>query len=94
MAIFIMFGSYTKESMKEMGAGRTTKAVDVIKKHKGKVKSMYALLGQQDLMLITDFPEAQQAMKASIALTRLTGILFSTSPAISVEEFDQLLVEV
>ena len=94
MAAFIMFGSYTKESMKDMSSNRTGKAVDVIKKHKGEVKAMYALLGQQDLMLITEFPEANNAMKASIALTKLTGITFSTSPAISVEEFDQMIVEV
>ena len=32
-------------------------------------------------------------MQASIALTKLTGIGFTTSPAVAVDEFDKLLAE-
>jgi uncharacterized protein with GYD domain len=56
----------------------------------GKVKAGYALLGNPDLVLITDFPGVKEAMKASVELTKLLGISFTTSPAVSVEDFDNL----
>ena len=61
-----------------------------IKNFGGKVKSMYALLAEQNLMLIVSFPDTEDVMKASVALTRLTGIAFTTSPAVEVEEFDKM----
>jgi len=91
MATFFMFGKYSPEAMKTMSSKRTTKAVDVIKKYGGKVISMYALLGEKDLVFIVTLPAMEQAMKASVALHKLTGILFSTSPAVTVEEFDRLM---
>ena len=91
MATFFMFGKYSPEAMKTMSSKRTTKAVDVIKKYGGKVISMYALLGEKDLVSIVSLPAMEQAMKASVALHKLTGISFSTSPAVTVEEFDRLM---
>jgi uncharacterized protein with GYD domain len=91
MATFFMFGKYSPESMKTMSSKRTAKAVDVIKKYGGKVISMYALLGEKDLVFIVNLPNMEQAMKASVALHKLTGISFSTSPAVTVEEFDRLM---
>ncbi len=91
MATFFMFGKYSPEAMKTMSSRRTTKAVDVIKKYGGKVNSMYALLGEKDFVFIVSLPAMEQAMKASVALHKLTGISFSTSPAVTVEEFDRLM---
>jgi len=91
MATFFMFGKYSPEATKTMSSKRTTKAVDVIKKYGGTVNSMYALLGEKDLVFIVTLPAMEQAMKASVALHKLTGISFSTSPAVTVEEFDRLM---
>ena len=91
MATFFMFGKYSPEAMKTMSSKRTTKAVDVIKKYGGKMISMYALLGEKDLVFIVTLPAMEQEMKASVALHKLTGISFSTSPAVTVEEFDRLM---
>ncbi len=93
MATFLMVGSYCHESLKGMSAQRTKQAIESIEKFDGKVQSMYATLGPNDLVLIVDFPDTQQAMKASVALTNLTGIAFSTSPAVTVEAFDKLMSE-
>jgi uncharacterized protein with GYD domain len=90
MAIFFMFGKYSPEAMKTMTSKRTMKAVNVIKKSGGKVISMYALLGEKDLVFMVSLPNMEQAMKASVALHKLTGISFSTSPAVTVEKFDRL----
>jgi uncharacterized protein with GYD domain len=94
MATYFLFGNYTSDALKGISAGRTEKAVKLISKFGGEVKSMYALLGEKDLVVITTFPATENAVKASIALSKLTGIAFSTSPAIAVDEFDKLMSDV
>jgi len=94
MATYFMFGKYSSKALKEMSAKRTDKAMGLIKKFGGKVNAMYALLGEQDLVLIVDFPGIEGAMKASVALNKLTGIAFTTSPAVTVKEFDKIMTDV
>jgi len=93
MATFVMFGRYTPEALKGASAARTKKALSVIKRFKGKVVSMYATLGKIDLVVVTEFPGDTEAMQASMALTKLTGIGFMTAPAVPVDEFDKLMAE-
>ena len=45
-------------------------------------------------MFIVNFPGTEQAIKASVALSKTTGIAFTTLPAVTVEEFDKLINEV
>jgi len=91
MAKFLMLGRYSSEAIKGIAADRTKKGVEIIEKAGGKVNAMYALLGRYDLAFVVDFPGVAEAMKASVALAKLTGIGFTTSPAISVEEFDRIV---
>lgn len=91
MGTFFMFGQYSAEAVKEIGPERTEKAVSLIKEAGGEVKSMHALLGEYDLVFIADFPGLPDAMKASVALTKLTDISFVTAEAIPVSEFDQMI---
>ncbi len=86
----LMMGKYSQESITDISPNRTEKSVNLIKDLGGKVISMYAILGGFDLLFIVDFPKLETAMKASLALTLLTGISFTTYPAVSVEEFDKL----
>ena len=90
MATYVMTGKYSAESIKGINAGRTGKAREVIEKNGGKIQSMYALLGERDLLLVVDLPDNAAAVKASLGLTKLTGIGFSTTPAVAVDEFDRL----
>ena len=94
MATFLMFGKYSSEAMKGMSSKRTEEATSLIKKFGGEVKSMYSLLGEKDLVIILTFPGMEQTMKASVALNKLTGISFTTSPAVTIEEFDKLMTEI
>jgi len=94
MTTFLMFGKYSSEALKGMSAGRTDKVLKLVKKFGGEVKSMYALLGEVDLVFILTFPDVEKAMQASVALTKLTGISFTTLPAVTVEEFDKLIANV
>lgn len=94
MATFFMFGKYSSEAVKGISAQRTKKGNVLIEELGGEVVSLYALLGEQDLVLIPEFPGKEQAMKASVALGSLTGISFTTSLAVPVEEFDKMIAEV
>lgn len=94
MTSFLMFGKYSSEALKKISSKRTEKAIHLINSYGGEVISMYAMLGEYDLLLIVNFPDIQQAMKASIALNKMTAISFTTSPAVSVEEFDKLSSEI
>jgi len=89
----MMFGKYSSEALKGISPERTDKAVEVIKKNGGKVISMYAVLGEHDLVFTLDFPDSEKALAASVALNKLTGISFTTSPVVEVEKFDKLIAE-
>ncbi len=91
MSTYVMFGKYSQGSIKEISADRTQKANQLISDNGGSVKSGYALLGETDLVLVVDFPSTNDAMKASVGMTNLLGIAFSTAPAVSMEEFDNLV---
>ena len=93
MAIFLMFGRYSSEAIKNISPERTVKARELISKSGGKIISMYAVMGEHDLVFTIDFPDADKAMAASVALYKLTGIHFTTSPVVDVEQFDKLMGE-
>lgn len=90
METFVMFGQYTPDSLDEISKERTVKAIKLIEKYGGKVKSMYALLGENDLMFVLELPNISKAIEVSIELYKLTGITFSTSAALEIEAFDQI----
>jgi uncharacterized protein with GYD domain len=88
-----MFGSYSIDAVGKVSAERTKDATAVIGDIGGEVKAGYALLGENDLILIVDFPGVKEAMKASVELTKLLGISFTTAPAVTMDEFDELIEE-
>ncbi|MEE9122591.1 MAG: GYD domain-containing protein [Syntrophobacteria bacterium] len=94
MATFFMFGKYSAEAIKAISAERTQKVVDVVKKSGGEVKSMHALLGEKDLVFIVSLPGMEQAIQVSVALSKMTGIAFTTAPAVTVDDFDKLMAEI
>jgi len=93
MATFFMFGKYSSEALKGISAERTEKAMEIFKKLGGEVKSMYALVGNYDLVFIVELPGIKQAIQASVALSEMSGISFTTAPAITVAEFDKLITK-
>ena len=90
MATYFMFGSYSQDSVRKISAKRTDETKQLIEKLGGKLTAAYALLGEKDLVLIVDLPNTEQAMKTSVALSRMLGVGFSTLPAVSVETFDKI----
>ena len=84
MAIYLLFGKYSAESLKGISAKRSEDAKALIKKHGGELKAAYATLGGVDLMMAVDLPDNARAM------AKATGIGFTTSPAVPIDEFDKL----
>ena len=91
METYFMFGNYSNDSLKQMSADRTQQAMEEIRTLGGTVHAMHALLGPFDLVFCVSLPGNDAAMKASVALSRLTGISFQTCPAVTVEMFDRLV---
>ena len=90
MTTFFMLGRYTSEGLKGITTARTQKAKELVKELGGEIKSIHALLGEHDLVLIVDLPNLDNAVRASIQIGRMTGVTFSTCPAFSAEQFDKL----
>lgn len=91
METFIMLGKYSSEGMRDIGPDRTKSARRLITELGGKVKSMYALLGGYDVLIVAELPDSKTAMKASLGISLLTGITFASYPALSVEDFDKIM---
>ena len=90
MITFLMFGKYSSEAIKGISGARTVEANNLIKKNGGEVISQYALLGENDLLFIVNFPSVDDVIRSSVALNKLTGISFNSIPAITVEQFDKV----
>ncbi len=91
METFFMLGKYNSESMKDISSNRTEKTIRLIDELGGEVLSMYALLGIYDVVLKVKLPDMSTAMKASCAISLLTGIGFTTLPAVPVDDFDSIM---
>jgi len=91
MATYLMFGKYSQDSVKQISTNRTVKAKELVTKNGGELKAGYALLGKTDLVLVVELPDLGKAMKTSVGLSKLLGISFTTSPAVSTDDFDKLM---
>lgn len=91
MQTYFFFGSYTQASLHEARSNRTDVAVGILEELNGQILSIYALLGEHDLVIIANLPGNTEALKASVSLSREIGVQFSTRPAVSVDRFDSLL---
>ncbi len=91
MTTYFLFGKYSAGSFEGIGADRTENARKLIQEFGGEIKSIHALLGEKDLVIIASMPGMEQALKFSLELARSTGISFSTSEALPVESFDKLV---
>jgi uncharacterized protein with GYD domain len=90
MATFFMFGKYSSEAVTKISAERTEKVREAIESVGGRVKDIYILLGEYDVVIIAELPRMAEAMQASILLKRMTDISFFTAAAMPVDEFDKL----
>jgi uncharacterized protein with GYD domain len=91
MKTFLIFGKSTSSELKEISIKYRAEVVSLVAGLGGDVKSMYVMLREKYLVLILAFPEIKRAMKASMALSKLTGISFRILPAVPVDEFNEIM---
>ena len=91
MRTFLMFGKSSSDELREISLKYRAEVVSLVGNFEGDVKSMYIMLREKYLVLILAFPEIKRAMKASLALSKLTGISFRILPAVPVDEFNELM---
>ncbi len=91
MIIFFMSARYSSDHLKAKSPATLRRVEGLIKKFGGQIESMYSVLGEKDILLISTFPGVEQALKASAALSKITGISFSAVPAVPVKDFSQLI---
>ena len=94
MQTFFFFGTYTPDAIEGIDARRTKQAEETITGFGGTLRSVYALLGEYDIVMIVDLPGVPEALQVSIALNQKTGISFSSSPALPVADFDRVASQV
>ena len=94
MSTYVLLGRYTIEAIKGISKERTAKADELAQKFNGSIKSVYAMTGRNDLLMITEFPSTEEVMQFSVALTHLTDIAFTTAEAVTADKFDQLMSSV
>jgi uncharacterized protein with GYD domain len=85
-----MIGKYTIQAMEEVSSERTKSVENYIQTLGGKLRDIYVLLGEYDLVLIVDLPSEEKAIQVSLGLSKITNIDFTTYPAISAENFDKM----
>ncbi len=90
MGQYILLGKYSAEGIKNISAARTGEGTKLVEKLGGKVESIFAVIGEYDLVVRLQLPDNAAALKASMELSKLTGVSFVTLPAVPVDEFDAL----
>ena len=94
MATYFLMGRYSQQALGQLSAERTNKTKAYVEKCGGKLKSIHALLGDTDLVLIADLPGTKEAIRASLGLSKLLGMAMRTCEAVTVEEFDKIIKDV
>ena len=92
MRTFLIFGKSSPQELKEISLKYRAEVVSLVNDFGGNVRSMYVMLRERYLVLIFAFPGVKTAMRASIALSKLTGISFITLPAVPIDEFNNIII--
>lgn len=93
MKTFLMLGKSSSEESREIALKYKAELVSLMGNFEGDVKSVY-IMREKYLLLILAFPEVKRATKASIALSKLTGISFRIWPALTIDDSIEQMAEV
>jgi uncharacterized protein with GYD domain len=91
MATYLMLGKYSPAGIAGASPARTKEITDLLSQCGGKVDSMYALTGDQDLAFFVEFPSTEDVLRASFEVARSTGISFVSNEAVPVAQFDRVI---
>lgn len=97
MAKYLIRAAYTAEGLrglqKDKASGRKQAVTRVVESLEGKLEAMYFAFGEDDIVLIVDFPDAVTAAAMSLAVSS-TGLVRTKATALlTVEETDRALAK-
>ena len=92
MPQFVTLASYTPEGRKNIGQASTRYKdfVDLVESKGGKLIGAYGLLGEWDILTITEFPDDKTAASVLMTLGKTGRLATQTLNAIHIEEFTAL----
>jgi uncharacterized protein with GYD domain len=92
MPTFLWQGSYTSDGArglaKEGGSKRRTTVQQMVEQAGGKLHAFYFALGESDVCVIAEFPDAATAVAMSLAVNGSGAVSLKTTALLSPEEFD------
>ena len=93
MPKFLIQSSYTTEGAKgllaEGASGRRAAVDQVVTSLGGKVEGMYFAFGEDDLVLIVDFPDQVSMATVSLAAKASGAVRTRATPLLTVDEIDE-----
>ena len=95
MAKYLVQAAYTAEGLKgllkDKAAGRRQVVTRAVESLGGKVEGMYFSLGEYDVLLILDMPDAISGAAMSVRVSASGLVRTKTTALLTVEEADQAL---
>lgn len=93
MAKYLIQASYTAEGakglLKEGGSGRRRAVDEAVSSLGGTVEAMYYSYGEDDALLIVDFPDTTSMAAVSMMVKASGGLRTRATPLLTVEELDE-----
>ncbi|MEU3661377.1 GYD domain-containing protein [Streptomyces sp. NPDC032940] len=93
MPKFLIQATYTSEGSKgllaEGASGRRAAVEQAVTGLGGRVEAMYYAFGEDDTVLIVDFPDAVSMAAVSLAVKAGGGLRTRATPLLTVEEIDE-----
>ncbi|MGH7254195.1 MAG: GYD domain-containing protein [Nitrospirales bacterium] len=97
MPIYVSLVKFTEQgitTMQEKGVTRSDQVQRNVETHGGKLLAAYYCLGEYDAVAILEFPNNRAAMKAAVLNASMGHIKITTMPAVSRDEWRDILKEV
>ena len=95
MAKYLIQGTYTPEGIrglhKDKASGRKEAVTKMIAALDGKVDAVYFALGDYDVVVIADAPDAISAAAVGLTVSASGMVRTKTTPLLTVEETDKAL---
>jgi uncharacterized protein with GYD domain len=92
MPVYVTLGKYTAEAMKAINEvpERLQQNTQLIESKGGKLLAFYGLMGEWDILAITEFPDEKSATSALLTIGKAGRLATHTMTAIAGEEFATL----
>jgi uncharacterized protein with GYD domain len=90
--MYVTLGKYTAEAMKNIHevTERLQQNTRLIESKGGKLLAFYGLMGEWDILVITEFPDEKSAMSTLLTIGKAGRLTTHTMTAIAGEEFATL----